>query len=81
MSAIPGNHPIADARLNGRATPPWLQWFTALQTQIANIVVGPTTDQTARALAYDGEAETAALRARVAMLEKRVDDLQRQVPL
>jgi uncharacterized protein YceH (UPF0502 family) len=77
MTAIPANNPIA-AATNGMPTPPWLKWFTLIQSQINSVTAG-AADTTAREMAADAEALASQVAAYVAALEQRVAALETQV--
>lgn len=77
MTAMPTGSPIAELRA-GRLMTPWLKWFSDLQASISGDSGGTITvvDSAARAEAADAAGDAAVLAARVAMLEKRLHDLE-----
>ena len=77
MTAMPTSSPIAELR-GGRLMTPWQKWLADLQATVAAITGGTVavTDEAAQAMAADAAGDAAALSARVAMLEKRLHDLE-----
>lgn len=77
MTAMPTSSPIAELR-GGRLMTPWQKWLADLQATVASITGGTVaaTDDDARVLAADAAGDAAALAARVAILEKRLHDLE-----
>lgn len=77
MTAMPTSSPIAELR-GGRLMTPWQKWLSDLSATVASITGGATAvpDEDARVQAADAAGDAAALAARVAMLEKRIHDLE-----
>lgn len=77
MTAMPTGSPIAEAR-TGRLMTPWQKFFGDLVASLGGITGGTTTtvDDAARQEAADAVGDAAVLAARVAMLEKRLHDLE-----
>lgn len=77
MTAMPTGAPIADPR-TGTTTPPWIKWFQSLDSAVGTSTAG-TVDSTAQQLALLTIGDDGPVLALLAMLSKRVDDLEKQV--